>query len=195
MIYHNRIDHFDHELLSESFECSIWNLTGREKGAAAITCWQSEIHLKGLMYEVYQFMAGNVNATLWLRHPAAFGKPLRCETTGSNTTAHHPKHIYDLDLVPTIPVTRTEQQRTQNKPPVHPFHVWLFLGCSVDPKVHMCCLLMKVSHVVGMFQKDLGLDDELVTGLPAPDVHEPNTVWCDTNWISLFWMVNWEINL
>lgn len=45
------------------------------------------------------------------RHPTKFGKPLCCETTGSNTTAEHPKQIDDLDLLPPIAVTPAEQQR------------------------------------------------------------------------------------
>lgn len=40
-----------------------------------------------------------------------YGKPPCCDTTGSNTNAEHPKHSDDLDLLPPIAVTPSEQQR------------------------------------------------------------------------------------
>lgn len=53
-------------------------------------------YLTGLMYEMtYQSVAGNVNAGV-----KNVEKPPCCETTGSNTNAEHPKHSYDLDLLP-----------------------------------------------------------------------------------------------
>lgn len=69
-------------------------------------------------------MAGNVS--VGLRQPTTLRKALFCETTGSDTTAEHPKHIDDPDLLPPITVTPAEQQRilrgsTKNKQQIPQF--------------------------------------------------------------------------
>lgn len=119
------------------------------------------------------------------RRRSEYGKPPCCETTGSNTNAEHPKHSRDLDLLPPISChscrTTEDPQGLQKQttkspvpPPLHESVIRCMSACL------LFVLLIRRRAVrrpcagkcrVGSFHGSRGLDNKLVTGLPAPDVH------------------------